>query len=51
MEGFIESLNQELAQRVATKPIENHSLMPVIQMPSLSRNESKRAPETKRRVR
>jgi MerR family transcriptional regulator/heat shock protein HspR len=51
MEGFIDSLNQELSQRVATKPMENHSLMPVIQMPSLTRNEAKRAPETKRRVR
>jgi MerR family transcriptional regulator, heat shock protein HspR len=51
MEGFIDSLNQELSERVAAKPAESRSLMPVIQMPSLTRNESKRPPETKRRVR
>jgi MerR family transcriptional regulator, heat shock protein HspR len=51
MEGFIDSLNQELSERVAAKPVESHSLMPVIQMPSLTRNESKRPTETKRRVR
>jgi len=52
MEGFIDSLNQELSERVAAKPPgESRSLMPVIQMPSLTRNESKRPPETKRRVR
>src|SRR5947199_2216101 len=42
MEGFIDSLNQELSERVAAKPVESHSLMPVIRMPSLTRNESKR---------
>src|SRR4051794_35164837 len=52
MEGFIDSLNQELSERVAAKPAgESRSLMPVIQMPSLARNESKRPTETKRRVR
>jgi len=52
MEGFIDSLNQELSERVAAKPPgESRSLMPVIQMPSLTRNESKRPTETKRRVR
>ncbi len=51
MEGFIDSLNQELSERVAAKPAESRSLMPVIQMPSLARNESKRPPESKRRVR
>src|SRR6476646_1546898 len=50
-EGFIDSLNQELSERVAAKPAGSRSLMPVIQMPSLTRNESKRPPETKRRVR
>jgi MerR family transcriptional regulator/heat shock protein HspR len=51
MEGFIDSLNQELSERVAAKPVESRSLMPVIQMHSLTRNESKRPPDTKRRVR
>jgi MerR family transcriptional regulator, heat shock protein HspR len=51
MEGFIDSLNQELSERVAVKPPESRSLMPVIRMPSLTRNEGKRPPETKRRVR
>ena len=52
MGGFIDSLNQELSERVAAKPPgESRSLMPVIQMPSLTRNESKRPTETKRRVR
>jgi MerR family transcriptional regulator/heat shock protein HspR len=51
MEGFIDSLNQELSERVAAKPAESRSLMPVIQMHSLARNEGKRPPETKRRVR
>ncbi|MGH9696239.1 MAG: MerR family transcriptional regulator [Bryobacteraceae bacterium] len=51
VEGFIDSLNQELSERVAAKPAESRSLMPVIQMPSLTRNESKRPPDVKRRVR
>jgi MerR family transcriptional regulator/heat shock protein HspR len=52
MEGFIDSLNQELSERVAAKPAgESRSLMPVIQMPSLARNESKRPTDPKRRVR
>jgi len=52
MEGFIDSLNQELSERVAAKPPgESRSLMPVIRMPSLARNENKRPPEAKRRVR
>ena len=51
MEGFIDSLNQELSERVAAKPVESRSLMPVIQMPSLTRSENKRPPDTKRRVR
>src|SRR5438270_4037253 len=52
MEGFIANLNQELSERVAAKPPgESRSLMPVIQMPSLTRNEGKRPTETKRRVR
>lgn len=51
MEGFIDSLNQELSERVAAKPAESRSLMPVIQMHSLTRNESKRPADAKRRVR
>jgi len=43
MQGFIDNLNQELWERVAAKtPVENRSLMPVIQMPSFGRGESKR---------
>jgi hypothetical protein len=43
MQGFIDNLNQELSERVAAKPpVESRSLMPVIQMPSLTRNEGKR---------
>src|SRR6476469_1500233 len=43
MQGFIDNLNQELSERVAAKtPVENRSLMPVIQMPSFGRGESKR---------
>ncbi len=51
MEGFIETLNQELSERVAAKPAESSSLMPVIQMHSLTRSESKRPADAKRRVR
>ena len=52
MQGFIDKLNQELSERVAAKvPIESRSLMPVIQMPSTVRTESKRPTDTKRRVR
>jgi MerR family transcriptional regulator, heat shock protein HspR len=38
IEGFIETLNQELSQRAAeasNRPIDNHSLMPVIQINSM----------------
>src|SRR5690349_9833297 len=52
MQGFIDNLNQELSERAATKaPVESRSLMPVIQMPSTVRTESKRPTDTKRRVR
>src|SRR6266700_301661 len=51
IEGFIDNLNQELSQRGAAKPVENHSLMPVIQINSLTRNETKRPADSKRRVR
>ena len=52
IEGFIKTLNRELSQRAATRPAENHSLMPVIQInTATTRTEVKRTPETKRRVR
>jgi MerR family transcriptional regulator, heat shock protein HspR len=51
MEGFIDNLNQELSQRGAANPVENHSLMPVIQISSLIRSETKRPVDAKRRGR
>jgi MerR family transcriptional regulator/heat shock protein HspR len=53
---FIGTLNQELSQRVAQQPKEHgNSLMPVIQINSMTRHSSaetpKRSAETKRRVR
>jgi MerR family transcriptional regulator/heat shock protein HspR len=52
IEGFIETLNQELSQRAAHRSLDNNSLMPVIQINSLaSRAEAKRSPDTKRRAR
>ena len=52
IEGFIETLNQELSQRAAHRPLDNRSLMPVIQINSAAaKAEGKRPVETKRRVR
>jgi len=51
MEGFIDNLNQELSQRGAGKPADNFSLMPVIQINSLTKSETKRPTDAKRRVR
>jgi MerR family transcriptional regulator/heat shock protein HspR len=52
MEGFIDTLNQELSERSTTKPAEDRSLMQVIQITSLARSEGKRTPpEIKRKVR
>ncbi len=52
MEVFIDTLNQELSQRSVAKPNEDRSLMQVIQITSLARNEAKRAPaEVKRKGR
>ncbi len=51
MEGFVQTLNQELSQRAANRPPESHSLMPVIQINTISAREVKRTGETKRRVR
>jgi MerR family transcriptional regulator, heat shock protein HspR len=52
IEGFIETLNQELSQRAAERVAENHTVMPVIQInPMVARSEAKRVSETRRRVR
>ena len=53
MEGFIQTLNQELSQRTAARPAEaSHSLVPVIQISSLTtRSETRRAPEQPKRRR
>jgi MerR family transcriptional regulator/heat shock protein HspR len=55
IEGFVETLNQELSQRAGrNRPTDsNNSLMPVIQINSLTttRSELKRTPEGKRKVR
>jgi hypothetical protein len=49
MEGFIDTLNQELSQRAASKqPVEDRSLMPVIQISSLTRSGQRGAGEGKR---
>lgn len=52
IESFVQTLNEELSQRAANRPVEHgNSLMPVIQISSLAtRGEGKR-PEQKRRVR
>jgi len=51
IEGFISNLNQELSKRATTKPKEeDRSLMPVIQISSLTRSEGKKSTtETKRK--
>jgi len=51
VEGFVRTLNQELSQRAAARPAESsQSLVPVIQIHTLVRSESKRgAVESKRR--
>ncbi len=52
MEGFIDTLNQELSERSVSKPVEDRSLMQVIQITSLARSEGKRtSPEGKRKSR
>src|SRR5689334_11277258 len=54
IQGFVETLNEELSQRAARRPMENHSLMPVIQinsMPTAVRQDAKRGSEGKRKVR
>jgi MerR family transcriptional regulator, heat shock protein HspR len=52
IEGFIETLNQELSQRaaVSNRPVDNHSLMPVIQINSMPvRADKKSNTDTKQR--
>jgi MerR family transcriptional regulator/heat shock protein HspR len=50
MEGFITNLNEELSKRATSKPEEeDRSLMPVIQINSLTRSEGKRTLENKRK--
>jgi MerR family transcriptional regulator/heat shock protein HspR len=53
IEGFIDTLNQEISQRAAVnRPAEDRSLMPVIQIHSLVRSEGKRpGSEGKKKVR
>lgn len=53
IEGFIDNLNHELSQRGSyTKPAEDRSLMPIMQINSLTRSEIKRtATEVKRKAR
>jgi MerR family transcriptional regulator/heat shock protein HspR len=47
IEGFIDNLNHELSQRGPyTKQAEDRSLMPIIQISSLTRSESKRPATT-----
>ena len=50
IEGFISNLNHELSKRATSKPKdEDLSLMPVIQISSLTRSESKKPLDAKRK--
>jgi MerR family transcriptional regulator/heat shock protein HspR len=52
IESFVQTLNQELSQRAAQRPTENrNTLMPVIQISSLTTRAEAKRPEQKRRVR
>jgi MerR family transcriptional regulator, heat shock protein HspR len=53
IQGFVETLNEELSQRAARRPMENNSLMPVIQINAMgaTRSDAKRPTEGKRKVR
>ena len=53
MEGFVDTLNQEISQRSSrTRPPEVNTLMPVIQISSLTtRTDLKRAADNKRKSR
>jgi MerR family transcriptional regulator/heat shock protein HspR len=49
IQGFVQTLNQELSERIANKLPDNNSLMPVIEINSVAfRPEPKRGPEPKR---
>jgi MerR family transcriptional regulator/heat shock protein HspR len=50
IQGFVETLNEELSQRADRRPIDSHSLMPVIQINSLTAD-AKRPGEGKRKSR
>ena len=52
IESFVETLNQELSQRAAHRPVHSgNSLMPVIQLHSLATRTETKRPVEKRRVR
>jgi hypothetical protein len=52
IESFVQTLNQELSERAAHRPREGaNSLMPVIQINSLTTRTEPKRPEGKRRVR
>jgi len=52
IQGFVETLNEELSQRAARRPMESNSLMPVIQINSMTtRGDAKRPNEGKRKAR
>jgi MerR family transcriptional regulator/heat shock protein HspR len=49
IQGFVQTLNQELSERIANKLPDNNSLVPVIEINSVAfRPEPKRGPEPKR---
>jgi MerR family transcriptional regulator/heat shock protein HspR len=49
IEGFVETLNQELSHRATNRPIENaHSLVPVIQINSIAATKQETAAHRKR---
>jgi MerR family transcriptional regulator/heat shock protein HspR len=51
MQGFVATLNHELSERSAARPVEMKSLVPVIQINTITpRTEGKRPTETKRRT-
>src|ERR1700761_6875856 len=52
IESFVQTLNQELSERAAHRPRESgNSLMPVIQISSLTTRAETKRPEVKRRAR
>jgi MerR family transcriptional regulator/heat shock protein HspR len=51
MEGFIQTLNQELSRRASSRPVDTNSLMPVIQINSMTTRPEAKRPEVKRKTR